>query len=327
MYNISIIVPVYNVENYLQNCLNSLSFLLKEDNEMIIVNDGSTDNSLCIAESYAQLHENVKIVTQINSGLSAARNTGLRKANGNYVWFVDSDDYIDETEFFAVYKDVMSENYDVIVFGRVDNYGAMQNNNAVLENKEYNSGIEYFEDSMNNDVYRTNAWDKIFRKSILADNNICFVEGRLYEDMFFCQHVWSKAKKVKQCESYPYIYNLSNGGSITKQVRKKDLDVLWYIDEFGKEFLQNPSGIGFKERELNMLVFNWVNSCLLKKYIPMMKSNEDAKAIVDKVFVNRTFMTAVKYCSRHHVLLRQLFMSWIILMHPRLYCEIIYRIL
>lgn len=325
MPNISIIVPVYNVSRYLKRCLDSLSFLLQKNNEMIIVNDGSTDGSLLIAEEFANINPGVSIVTQINAGLSAARNTGIQYAKGDYLWFVDSDDYIDENQFSPVWNALISQEYDVIVFGRMDDCLGKSKRNVALKDAEYTSGVDYFSLSISKDVYRTNAWDKIFRKSIIVDNNIDFIEGRLYEDMLFCQNVFSKAGKVKQCDAHPYIYNLSNVGSITKQVREKDLDVLWYIEILKKEFFDTTEIERFGEKSLNQLVFNWVNSCLLKKYIPMVGNNKEAKAIVDKVFENYVFMNSVRYCAFHRVLARQKAMAWMILFFPSIYCRLVSR--
>ena len=327
MPTISIIVPVYNVSRYLSRCLSSLAFLLSDDNEMIIVNDGSTDDSLYIAEDFAKNYSNVSIVTQKNAGLSSARNTGMRYAHGEYLWFVDSDDYIDKNQFQSVYNEVFSYKYDVIVFGRIDDVGDKMEKRVFLYDKEYPSGIDYFKDTISHDVYRTNAWDKIFKRNLIDDNNVRFIEGRLYEDMLFCQYVFLRAKRVRMLNVYPYIYNLTNGGSITKQVRRRDLDVLWYIDLFKKEFLESSQGSAFGTKSLNMLLFNWVNSCLLKKYIPMMKNNAEAKEIVNMVFDNITFKSAVKYCAFHHVLVRQMVMAWMILVHPNIYCRIVSRIL
>ena len=327
MSTISIIVPVYNVSRYLSRCLTSLSFLLSDDNEMIIVNDGSTDDSLSIAEDFAKNYSNVSIVTQENGGLSAARNTGMRFAHGEYLWFVDSDDYIDKNQFQSVYKEVSSCKYDAIVFGRIDDLGDKMEKRVFLYDKEYLSGVDYFKDSISHDVYRTNAWDKIFRRTLLEDNNITFIEGRLYEDMLFCQYVFLRAKRVRLLNVYPYIYNLTNGGSITKQIRRRDLDVLWYIDLFKKEFLVSSQECAYDTKSLNMLLFNWVNSCLLKKYIPMIKENAEAKEIVTTVFDNITFKSAVKYCACHHVLIRQMVMAWIILIHPYIYCIIVSKML
>ena len=95
MVKVSVIIPVYNVEKYLGECLESIIDQSLEDIEIVCVNDGSTDNSLSILESYAELDNRIKIISQENHGLAAARNTGLKNINGDYVYFIDSDDFLE----------------------------------------------------------------------------------------------------------------------------------------------------------------------------------------------------------------------------------------
>ena len=113
---ISIIIPVYNVEDYLSQCLDSVLSQDFDDFEVICVNDGSTDNSLIILEKYAKLDSRIKIISQINGGLGSARNTGLKHANGEYVMFIDSDDYISEGSLKKIYYNAVSNNSDIVIF-------------------------------------------------------------------------------------------------------------------------------------------------------------------------------------------------------------------
>ena len=108
---VSVIVPVYNVEKYLKDCLDSVVNQTLEDIEIICVNDGSTDNSLAILEEYAEKDSRIKIITQENKGLGGARNTGLYHANGEYISFIDSDDWIELNTFEELYN--MSKNLDL----------------------------------------------------------------------------------------------------------------------------------------------------------------------------------------------------------------------
>lgn len=115
---LSIIIPVYNVENYVEHCITSClkQNILISEYEIIIVNDGSTDNSLFIAEKTATGHPNIKIISQCNKGLSMARNKGLSLAQGDYIWFVDSDDYIEENCLKQIIE-TCKKGYDVISVG------------------------------------------------------------------------------------------------------------------------------------------------------------------------------------------------------------------
>ena len=111
-YKLSLIIPMYNVELYIEKCLNSCinQDLSADEYEIIIVNDGSKDNSLSIAESIAQKHNNVRIITQTNGGLSSARNTGLINSRGEYIWFIDSDDWIEPNVLKELYTTASNNN-------------------------------------------------------------------------------------------------------------------------------------------------------------------------------------------------------------------------
>ena len=134
MKRLSIIVPVYNVENYLEKCLKSL---LTQDipinqYEIIIINDGSTDGSLAIAESYQNLYSNVRIFSQENKGLGGARNTGIKEAKGACLFFVDSDDYIQVNSLSALLNCFETEKLDVLRF----NYIAVNESGNVIQKKK-----------------------------------------------------------------------------------------------------------------------------------------------------------------------------------------------
>lgn len=119
--NLSIIIPIYNVEKYLSDCLNSVINQKKSDltYEIIIVNDGTPDNSLKIAEDYAKSHNNITIISQENQGLGGARNTGLKAASGDYVWFIDSDDWINLNSLLIL-EPFLKLQLDAITFGAAD---------------------------------------------------------------------------------------------------------------------------------------------------------------------------------------------------------------
>ena len=147
MKKISFILPIYNVSSYLQTCLDSILPFIKNGHQMILVNDGSTDDSLSIIQRFIQTNEGLDIiyVERKNGGLSAARNSGLEKANGEYVWFIDTDDRLDNTAIQILKSDVLEQEVDLIVFGRLEEFS----NKSVdipkhLKYKEYNNGIQYF---------------------------------------------------------------------------------------------------------------------------------------------------------------------------------------
>ena len=116
MVKISVIIPVYNVEKYLKECLDSVINQTLKDIEIICVNDGSTDNSLNILENYAKKDNRIIVISQKNKGLSGARNTGLKYCSGEYVSFIDSDDYVSKDLFELTYNNAISNNSDLVIF-------------------------------------------------------------------------------------------------------------------------------------------------------------------------------------------------------------------
>ncbi len=317
---LSIIVPVYNVENYIDRCLKSIESLLQIDSEVIIVNDGSTDKSEFIILDFIKKHSNVKYIFQRNQGLSAARNRGLELASGEYVWFIDSDDYIDSKQSLELYKYILEHNVDILCFGRYNNYGEKQvqsPKNLKFFNKK--SGYEYFKYAINNGTFRTNAWDKIFRKEFLIKNNILFEEGFIYEDMYFCLMSFNAAQTVSVLPIYPYFYTLNNTSSIGHLIRNKDLDVLHFINQSYKLAKNNETGITTTSREFNILIFKWVTNCIMHKYAFMSIFNKNAKDIFNKAVNNDVFMRAMNYCSGHNTGVLNSFSAILLKYFPFLY--------
>ena len=325
---ISIIIPVYNTEQYLWRCLESVEFLINQGHEIIIVNDGSTDGSENICISFLIKHPEIKYVKQKNAGLSAARNAGLACASGDYVWFIDSDDYVNEIATANIFKLIQEKESDIICFGRVEDYRDYQAKNPKsLENKVYSTGQEYFQESIMKGSFRTNAWDKIFKRSLIDKFNLRFFEGLLYEDMLFCLQAFMYAESVVTIKAYPYCYNLSNVSSITKRIRRKDLDVLTFI-HLASDFIRGGQfKVKYESQEFQLLIFNWVSSCLMHKYAYLSFSEPEADYIVNMVMQDNIFNYAVDYCIVHNVGLRQRFFAKLLKFSPYWYKIILHNAL
>ncbi len=218
---LSIIIPVYNVEKYLEKCLGSLCNLGIE-NEIIIINDGTPDDSLEIAENFRQAHrnENIVIISQENQGLSEARNRGLKAAKGEYVSFIDSDDFVDTEEYRTFIKEVIEDSVDIGI-GRYKKILEKGNENrleCVTEIRDYKrgeikTGKEYLEKMYREFMHGPEVWDDIFRREFLLENRIFFKKGRIHEDEIFTIETMLKASKVKFYGIYYYNY-LQRGQSI-----------------------------------------------------------------------------------------------------------------
>lgn len=226
---LSIIVPVYNVADYLPKCLDSLlaQDLPQNEYEIIVVNDGSTDNSGEIAQQYADKYASITLINQENQGLSGARNTGIKHAKGDYIQFVDSDDYLEENVLDGLINQVENDDLDVLRF-RYQNVRINNTSNIYEIFKPYKSSSFLFEDysldvtdgvNFLNERFGTAcyAWAFILRKEIL--NNCMFKPGIYFEDTEWTPRMILKSQRIASTDTIVYNY-LMREGSITKAVNK-----------------------------------------------------------------------------------------------------------
>lgn len=176
MPKVSIIVPVYNVEEYLERCLNSLVNQTLKDIEIIIVNDGSTDGSKEIIQKYTSEYKNIVYLEKENGGLSSARNYGIPYAKGEYIGFVDSDDYVELTMYEKMYNKAIEEKSDMVECDFIWEYPNKKREDI---GKVYSSKKEAIIEA------RVVAWNKIIKKDIIEKTKITFPEGLRYEDIEF----------------------------------------------------------------------------------------------------------------------------------------------
>lgn len=326
MPKISLILPVCNVASYLKRCLLSIEGFLGKGCQVILVNDGSTDNSPYLMHEFVSQHstKDVIYIEQKNSGLSAARNAGIRKATGEYIWFIDTDDWLEDGAIDILNSKVLEMNADLIIMGRIERYpGKSRMIPKNMQYEEFGSGIQYFEKSIFEGKYRTQVWDKIIKRSIIVQNHLKFDEGLLYEDMLFMLRLISVAKLTITYPLYFYNYNQSNTGSISKTVRKKDLDILAFIEMSDKFVSSGLSALSLLSESYNLLLFNWVSTCLLNKYAQLSYTNNEAKEIYDKAIAHPIFKRAVKICLAADVGIRRRVFAWLIMHIPSLYKKVL----
>ncbi len=230
MYKISIIIPIYNGEKYIKNCIESVLHQSFKDFELILINDGSTDNSQKISEEYQEKYNFVRVYFKENGGVSSARNLGIQKAKGQYITFIDSDDEIKEKYLEILYHACQ---YDYVVSGIINRY--------VDSNKEVYQDIEsVLDESCGNDTrnlpkhffingFIHSSCGKLYKTEILQKYDIRFPNIRLSEDSMFnilyLQHVntWKILKEAQ------YIYmHRSQAGNATSIFREEDIDI--YIE-------------------------------------------------------------------------------------------------
>ena len=204
---ISIIVPVYNVEKYLKRCIESITNQTYKNIEIILVDDGSTDNSSKICDEYKNKDKRIKVIHKTNGGISSARNRGLDIAKGDYIGFVDSDDYISPNMYEILYKELINNKVDIsscdsIIFKDNDiQFKKIESYKKYIMNK-----LEAIETLIrNNNNVNPSAWNKLYKKKLFK--NVRYPEGYVYEDILTTYLVIEKSNKLIHIKYPLYAYN------------------------------------------------------------------------------------------------------------------------
>lgn len=210
MIKISIIIPIYNAEKHLQECLNSITAQEFQDFEVLMVNDGSTDKSLEIMDSYAGKDERFKIINQTNNGVSSARNRGITESKGNCICFVDADDKLANDFLSSTYQ--KADQYDLVVTGA--QYTDCYDHKDILPQGEYNVGnIGNLLANHLKSICFNAVWGKLFRRDIIITNNITFDKNLKYgEDAPFCQTYLANCTSIYIDGDCKYIYRFEHAG-------------------------------------------------------------------------------------------------------------------
>ena len=219
---VSIIVPVYNVEKYLERCLDSLVMQTLKDTEIIVVNDGSTDSSSEIIKKYEEKYENIKSYSKKNGGLSDARNYGLKYVTGEYVAFLDSDDYVDKTLYEKMYNKAIEEKADYV---ECDFIWEFPDESRIDTGIRYTNKLEMFT------YARVVAWNKLIKTEIVLKNEeLRFPYGLKYEDVEFFYKLVPEVSKFAFVEE-PLIHYIQREDSLVKVQTEKTLDLITSLNE------------------------------------------------------------------------------------------------
>lgn len=249
MTKLSIIVPVYNVEKYLPKCLESLIKQTLKDIEIICVNDGSMDNSLAILKEFASKDSRIRIIDNQHQGVAKTRNTGIEQSTGEYIGFVDSDDYIDIDFFEKLYNSATKSNSDIAIASILKHKNFFNIYNAKYTKEEIaitiQDKIKLCEDKKHFFFY---AWNKIYHSGFIKENNIKFSEGQIYEDVMFAIKALYYSNKIISVYGTKYHY-IEHENSLTKYKDKtgeKEQDLIKAYSEL-QEFC-NSKNIEIPER-------------------------------------------------------------------------------
>jgi len=220
---ISIIIPVYNTEKHLSACLDNILLQTFSNFEILCINDGSTDNSLKILEEYTKKDKRIKIINQKNQGVSSARNIGIEKAIGEYILFVDSDDYLHKNACQELYRYIQTNSCDVIQF---QHFNRIKNLKIITYKNNNNSKSYYLFDNIINSFPKDDyifCWDRLYKRSFLVEQSIRFLVGQKFaEDFLFIVQIYSKNPKILIVEDFLYEH-IINSDSVCQTNTKYEM--------------------------------------------------------------------------------------------------------
>ena len=230
MPKVSIIVPVYNVEKYIVKCIDSLIAQSLTDTEYIFVNDGSIDNCEEIILSYQkQYPDRIKYLKKENGGLSSARNFGIPHATGDYIAFLDSDDYVEPKMYEMLYNEAVHGNYDMVECDFIWEY---PNKQKIDIGTIYTSQKEAMEKA------RVVAWNKLYRKDIILNSDVIFPKGLRYEDVEFFYNILPKLNKIGFVKE-PMVHYIQRDSSISNTQNEKTKDIFTVLDHVLQYYKKN----------------------------------------------------------------------------------------
>ena len=278
---ISVIVPVYNVEKYLDRCVKSILSQSFSDFELLLVDDGSPDRCGEMCDEYAKGDSRIKAFHKRNGGLSDARNFGIEKALGEYLMFVDSDDYIHEQMLETLHRLITENDADLAVCSAMDVFEGKEVT-QVREIREFTlNKTESYKYMLRGDGLRS-ACNKLYKRQTVGE--VRFPVGKLYEDGFFTPQILQRVEKTA-VTSRPMYYYFRRADSITtKPFRKGDLDVIEAYDICVRQVRELcPEALPFAEFRYRNAYFNVLDKMLMR---------DDCKSIPE-------YKTTVKYLKSH----------------------------
>lgn len=240
---ITIVVPVYNVENYLRQCLDSIIAQTYTNWECIIVDDGSTDTSGSICDEYAQKDKRFQVIHQVNAGSSAARNEGLNLISGKYTLCLDSDDWIDNNYLSALITIANEGNADLVISAFIYDYG---NRKVINLNKPTQLKTSVVTKELLNRLH-AGLWNKLISTEIIQKNHLQFPKHDFFEDMYFCISLMQHVENIAYSSTPAYHYRINNNQSLThssnvaKRIRMYKDFVYNLTEIFNKYSLWNDS--------------------------------------------------------------------------------------
>lgn len=293
---LSVVIPVYNVEKYLSECLNSV---LSQDMfgvEIILIDDGSSDGSGLICDNYSKEYDFISCIHQTNKGLSAARNVGILEAKGEFVVLLDSDDMLNGNAIAEILRTIETNGSSDIILGKAMCFeGDLQNKKNSkydLDNyKKYDNPRKIFYKLLKNKAYWFAAWLCIVKREFIIKNGLFFKEGIYHEDELWVPQIFLKAERINllDCDFYCYRVN-RNGSIISNKNIKKEFDKFVIIDKLFSE-LNGLDKYGKKIIQDRLAALEWG----LIRNFKFHKNHLQANSLVQGIKERLKFMNYGKY--------------------------------
>ena len=281
---LSIIVPVYGVEKYIDKCLNSLVKQSLKEIEIIVVNDGTKDNSQKIIDKYVKKYpDKIKSYIKENGGQGSARNYGLKKTTGEYIGYVDSDDFVEKDMYKKLYNKAKENNYDIVVCGNYNVSEDYQNKNIDAFINNYNTDLE------NIFFGKMAVWNKIYKRDILIKNKLEFKEKVWYEDLAFTLKAIMNSNTFAFIDETLYDYLIREGSTMNNSNVQRNLEILDAFNDILSYIQHNK-----KEEYFNKIEFLAIDHIYISAIVRVLKADSDKnikKETIEKLinYMNKNF--------------------------------------
>lgn len=323
MPELSIIVPVHNCEKYIEKCINSILNQTFKDFELILVNDGSSDNSGKVCDYFKEADSRIKVIHQKNMGVSVARNVGLDISNGKYIGFIDGDDYIEKDMYEFLYSNIKKYEAEVAICGIENIFIKNDGSEKLIHQTSDFSGVkilngeEAFSESLKSKIFSVNPVNKLFDKKLFEGER--FPEWKISEDAFIIPSILLKAKKVVCKADIKYYYVRHENSITTSSFFEKDWNVTEaYLNHLNTVKKHYPKLI--KEAEFRHI---WSYIYVLDKMI--VSKNKVSKSDYDKAlkFIRKNIF---KIIFNPYFSLKRKIVSCVLMMNENLYKKLIIKV-
>lgn len=273
---VSVIMPVYNTEKYLKAAIDSVLYQTLQEWELILVNDGSTDNSLSILQYYANVDKRITFLDQSNQGVSVARNNGISVAKGTFIYFLDSDDEIKPNTLEIAYDNCFQFNLDFLFFDadvqfdkqpdeRVINLNYVR---KVTQPFEVKDGAEMLQSLIDVNEYFVSPCLLFIRREFLNDSNILFLEGIVHEDELFTTNLFLKSTKVMYLPYSLFIRRFRDNSTMTLPIKMRNIQSYFIVADTIKEFGKDNH---IYKNVIDLYLKNLLNAVLWKAHVMPLK--------------------------------------------------------